>query len=115
MKTGTTMNGSMGPPRAAGPLRYSGRARSLILRVPSGLLAGDRPVGPKTIAAIREFQHGQLGFNDGRVDPGNKTITRLNGILANNSAPVGGRGSAFAITGAPAAPPAAPATPATPT
>lgn len=40
-------------------------------------LAVDGIVGPKTIAAIRRFQTANLGFADGRVDPGGKTITAL--------------------------------------
>ncbi len=33
--------------------------------------------GPKTREAIKRFQQGQLGFADGRVDPGGPTIRRL--------------------------------------
>ena len=33
--------------------------------------------GPKTREAIRRFQQAQLGFADGRVDPGGPTIRRL--------------------------------------
>jgi peptidoglycan hydrolase-like protein with peptidoglycan-binding domain len=40
-------------------------------------LAVDGIIGPKTIAAIRKFQTANLGFADGRVDPGGKTITAL--------------------------------------
>lgn len=40
-------------------------------------LAIDGIFGPKTLAAIRKFQHTNLGFADGRVDPGGKTITAL--------------------------------------
>lgn len=39
-------------------------------------------IGPKTVAAIREFQQSQLGFNDGRVDPFQKTINKLNELAA---------------------------------
>ena len=40
-------------------------------------LAVDGLVGPKTIAAIQRFQKAQLGWSDGRVDPGGPTIQRL--------------------------------------
>jgi hypothetical protein len=36
--------------------------------------------GPKTIAAIRRFQQQQFGSADGRVDPGKRTLKKLNEI-----------------------------------
>ncbi len=45
---------------------------------PSPLLDTDGIVGPLTIAAIKKFQKFHLGFQDGRVDPKNKTIAKLN-------------------------------------
>lgn len=42
----------------------------------------DGKVGPETIGAINEFQDSQLGFHDSVVEPGKKTITRLNEIAA---------------------------------
>lgn len=45
---------------------------------PDPLLVVDGLVGPLTIGAIRKFQQKQFGWNDGRVDPNNKTIKRLN-------------------------------------
>jgi len=44
---------------------------------PSALLKMDGIVGPLTIAAIRRFQSVAIGFNDGRVDPGGPTLSRL--------------------------------------
>jgi hypothetical protein len=45
---------------------------------PQPLLDADGICGPLTIAAIRKFQKFQFGWQDGRVDPNNKTIGRLN-------------------------------------
>jgi peptidoglycan hydrolase-like protein with peptidoglycan-binding domain len=53
------------------------RVRSL-RGVPSERLVADGIVGPKTIAAIREFQQEFTDVVDGRVDPHNATITKLN-------------------------------------
>ena len=46
---------------------------------PHTLLKVDGITGPKTLHAIREFQHRGCGFHwpDGRVDPGGKTIQHL--------------------------------------
>src|SRR5262245_17264496 len=54
----------------------------LTVGTPSKLLAVDGVAGRQTVAAIREFQQSQLGFSDGRVDPGRKTLARLNAVLA---------------------------------
>jgi peptidoglycan hydrolase-like protein with peptidoglycan-binding domain len=43
-------------------------------------LAVDGIVGPKTLAAIREFQQSNSLVVDGRVDPGQATISLLNGM-----------------------------------
>ena len=40
-------------------------------------LAVDGLVGPKTIGAIRKFQHAAFGHADGRVDPGQRTLQTL--------------------------------------
>lgn len=48
--------------------------------VPKKLLKVDGWVGPLTVAAIHEFQKAQFGSSDGRVDPNQKTIRRLNEI-----------------------------------
>lgn len=86
-------------------------------------LAVDGIAGPKTIGAIRAFQTAQFGSADGRVDPGKRTIARLNvlgqsvPITANGSPPGGGNGSRFGLVGGPAlgvGPVAAPAAPMTP-
>jgi peptidoglycan hydrolase-like protein with peptidoglycan-binding domain len=45
-------------------------------------LVFDGLIGPLTVAAIRRFQQTQLGFQDGRVDPGQITIARLNVLAA---------------------------------
>ena len=58
---------------------------SSIVGSPRQPIAADGLVGPKTIAAIREFQSTQLGFSDGRVDPNHKTIGRLNVLIAASS------------------------------
>jgi peptidoglycan hydrolase-like protein with peptidoglycan-binding domain len=44
------------------------------------LLDVDGIVGPKTIAAIRAFQQAQLGWADGRVDPGGPTLAKLDAL-----------------------------------
>lgn len=45
---------------------------------PQPLLDVDGLIGPKTIGAIRKFQQTNLGFQDGRVDPNQKTLAKLN-------------------------------------
>ncbi len=45
---------------------------------PSPAIAVDGLVGPRTIGAISRFQQHQFGWADGRVDPGQRTITKLN-------------------------------------
>jgi hypothetical protein len=49
---------------------------------PDPKLVPDGKVGPKTNAAIVKFQTRQLGFADGRVDPNQKTISRINQLVA---------------------------------
>jgi hypothetical protein len=44
---------------------------------PPEMLAVDGIVGPKTLAAIRNFQTAQAGIVDGRVDPAGRTIKAL--------------------------------------
>ena len=46
---------------------------------PTPKLAVDGLIGPKTISAISKFQQQRLGFADGRVDPGGRTIGELGG------------------------------------
>jgi peptidoglycan hydrolase-like protein with peptidoglycan-binding domain len=48
--------------------------------VPKQSLVVDGKVGPKTLAAIREFQTKFCKLVDGKVFPGNETITRLNEV-----------------------------------
>lgn len=45
---------------------------------PTPLLDADGMVGPLTIGAIKKFQKFHFGFQDGRVDPNQKTHTKLN-------------------------------------
>jgi peptidoglycan hydrolase-like protein with peptidoglycan-binding domain len=45
---------------------------------PAVKLVVDGLVGPKTVSAIHRFQVAQMGWGDGRVDPGKTTIQRLN-------------------------------------
>jgi peptidoglycan hydrolase-like protein with peptidoglycan-binding domain len=52
------------------------RVRSRI-GVPSDRLEVDGIVGPRTLTAIREFQQRFTDVVDGRVDPHNATITKL--------------------------------------
>jgi hypothetical protein len=47
---------------------------------PVPLLAVDGLIGPKTVGAIQRFQRTQLGWADGRVDPGGPTIIRLTAL-----------------------------------
>src|SRR5262245_42353020 len=49
---------------------------------PSPKLDPDGIVGTKTIGAIEKFQIRQLGFSDGRVDPNEKTIDRINQLVS---------------------------------
>lgn len=71
---------------------------------PTPQLDVDGLVGPKTIGAIKQFQRQQLGFEDGLVEPGKKTITCLNAFFQpppefQDSAPqlVAGPPAGFAI------------------
>ncbi len=68
-------------------------------------LVVDGRVGPLTVAAIRAFQTAQFGTADGRVDPDQRTIARLN-VLA-TSLRRGGRASGTEAAG-PGTPPAGP-------
>ncbi len=62
--------------------------QSLLNQVPAGSggpanrLKVDGIVGPLTIAAIRRFQTANIGFNDGRVDPGGQTLARLSALAS---------------------------------
>ena len=53
---------------------------------PQPRLAVDEIVGGLTIAAIRRFQMRQLGWADGRIDPGGPTLARLRGYSASADA-----------------------------
>jgi hypothetical protein len=53
---------------------------------PMPSLRVDGIVGPKTIGAISRFQSQQVGFPDGRVDPGGKTLARLNQLFSTGAA-----------------------------
>ncbi len=55
--------------------------------VPKKLLKVDGWIGPLTVAAIHEFQKANFGSSDGRVDPNQKTIRRLNEIAKSSPAP----------------------------
>lgn len=44
---------------------------------PKKPLAIDGSIGPKTISSIERFQHLQLGFKDGLIEPGKTTESRL--------------------------------------
>jgi peptidoglycan hydrolase-like protein with peptidoglycan-binding domain len=44
---------------------------------PAPQLAEDGIIGPNTINAIKHFQMTHFGFEDGRVDPGKKTLIKL--------------------------------------
>lgn len=54
--------------------------------VPALPIAVDGKVGPETIKAINAFQDSQIGYHDSVVQPGKKTITRLNEIAAGGTA-----------------------------
>jgi hypothetical protein len=41
---------------------------------------------PSLVAAIERFQRRQMGFSDGRVDPGGATLARLNRLTNNGAA-----------------------------
>lgn len=56
---------------------------------PAAKLAEDGLMGPKTQTAITNFQVAQLGWGDGRVDPGKQTIQKLNN--PGPVVPLGGR------------------------
>ncbi|MBR0694724.1 peptidoglycan-binding protein [Bradyrhizobium lablabi] len=53
---------------------------------PTPSLSVDGIVGPKTRAAISRFQSQQLGFSDARVDPGGKTLAKLNQLIGGGQA-----------------------------
>lgn len=53
---------------------------NLAVGSPAKPITVDGFVGPQTVGAIKEFQKSQLGFQDGRVDPAQKTLKRLNEI-----------------------------------
>lgn len=64
------------------------RARRGIKRTfggPVPLLDVDGKCGPKTKAAIQKFQTKQFGSFDRLIEPGKRTITRLNQILFSNA------------------------------
>lgn len=50
--------------------------------IPKKSIGEDGKVGPETIGAINEFQDSHLGFHDSVIQPGKRTITRLNEIAA---------------------------------
>ena len=50
-------------------------------------LAVDRQVGPRTIQAIRSYQSRFLRNPDGRVDPGGKTLSKLNAAATGRAVP----------------------------
>jgi peptidoglycan hydrolase-like protein with peptidoglycan-binding domain len=54
---------------------------------PDPLLVVDGFIGPKTVGAIDRFQNIQFPqkFPDGRMDPGQRTVTRLNELLSTGS------------------------------
>jgi peptidoglycan hydrolase-like protein with peptidoglycan-binding domain len=91
--------------------------QSLLNLVPSASGGPTKPlkvdgiVGPLTIGAIRRFQSANIGFSDGRVDPGGQTLARLSALTSQqpvSSTAPSSRASltlGFAITGAPAAKP----------
>jgi Putative peptidoglycan binding domain len=93
-KNGATISASVGVGgrNAAVDVRT---AQELLNSVPTAsggpvpLLAVDGLVGPKTVAAIQRFQRTQLGWADGRVDPGGPTITRLNALTGAKPGPAG--------------------------
>jgi peptidoglycan hydrolase-like protein with peptidoglycan-binding domain len=90
----------------------NGAARSI--GVPDTQLTTDGIVGPKTLKAIRIFQENQFGVSDGRVDPHQRTIRRLNdiakGAVVLADGPRGGRG--LGVTATPStAPPSSSPTP----
>ena len=68
---------------------------------PNPLLATDGFVGPKTIGSIEKFQRAQFPdkFPDGRIDPGQRTVTRLNQLLAGRPAAVATVGSTSNFVG----------------
>jgi hypothetical protein len=70
---------------------------------PVPLLAVDGLIGPKTVGAIQRFQRTQLGWADGRVDPGGPTITRLTALTTPVGAKPGTAGAINAFKGEAAA------------
>lgn len=55
---------------------------------PTVKLQVDGVSGPKTVAAIIEFQKVNIPWTDGRVDPNKRTLLALQGFDSNPSAPV---------------------------
>ncbi len=67
----------------------------LLMRVPARDGGPDQPIfsapfpgvsSPSLASAIERFQRRQLGFVDGRVDPGGATLARLNRLTNNGNA-----------------------------
>src|SRR5262245_11639963 len=52
------------------------------IRVPSRTIAVDGILGSETHAALLHFQRAQNGVADGRVEPGGRTLARLNAVAA---------------------------------
>jgi hypothetical protein len=52
------------------------------IRVPSRTIAVDGILGSETHAALLHFQRAQTGTADGRVEPGGRTLARLNAVAA---------------------------------
>lgn len=74
-------------------------------------ISSDGVVGPETVGAIIRFQSRNFGWSDGRVDPGGKTLARLNTVAEMKGAPVptegsrpGGGPGAAALAGGKASP-----------
>lgn len=81
--------GLVGGPVGPGNVRSDVEAVQSLLNLahektgrPKSPIAVDGKVGNQTLAAIRDFQDAQLGFHDGTIQPGKRTIARLNQIAA---------------------------------
>jgi peptidoglycan hydrolase-like protein with peptidoglycan-binding domain len=111
-EVGATLRGSVGSGGANGAQDVRlvqtllNAVKPLVPQVGAPLTV-DGLVGPKTTGAIRNFQNAQFGVADGRIDPGQRTLARLNVLLAPFLPATTGT-SGFALAGAPSAPPASP-------
>ena len=95
MPTPKIITNQVGRPPARNSPDDADIVTDLLLRVAAGDGGPDKPIfsapfpgvsSPSLVSAIERFQRRQLGFADGRVDPGGATLARLNRLTDNGNA-----------------------------